>query len=250
MGRIACLPMYDFPWTASAQDALWRNLSTRLNKIAVDAPAELTRGPPLAEMWRAPELIFGQTCGYPYWRGLRAKARLIATPVYSFEGCEGPNHASFIVVRKDDRRRLLKTFRGARAAINGRDSNTGMNLFRAAIAPFARGRSFFAKVFVTGSHAASLDEVANGRAQIAAIDCVSFALLARGRPELTDAVKIIARTPSTPALPFIASSTLSDKTMESLRRARDSRLDRRGGSRSRGICARRGTRGGGDRPRL
>ena len=50
-----------------------------------------------------------------------------------------------------------------------------MNLFRAAIAPLAGGRPFFSEVIVTGSHAASLEAVADGNAPgLAAIDCVTF----------------------------------------------------------------------------
>jgi hypothetical protein len=37
---------------------------------------------------------------------------------------------------------VLKEFRGAVAALNAHDSNTGMNLFRAMIAPIAGGRRF------------------------------------------------------------------------------------------------------------
>ena len=218
MGAIACLPMYDFPWTASANDDLWENLSARLRKAGFKPPAELTRAKPLSELWRNPKLLFGQTCGYPYWRGLRERVRLIATPVYAFDGCEGGSHGSFIVARKDDRRKDLRAFRGARAALNGSDSNTGMNLFRATLAPLARRRPFFSQVFVTGAHAESLAEVAEGRAQIAAIDCVSFALLARGRPDLTERVKIVARTPMTPGLPFIASAAFDEAKIELIRR--------------------------------
>src|SRR5665811_293725 len=103
---------------------------------------------------------------------------------YGFEGCEGAKHCSFLIVRRGEAERGLAGFRGARAAINARDSNTGMNLFRAAIAPLAKGHPFFSDVVVTGAHALSFAAVAEGTADIAAIDCVSFGLLRRGRAEL------------------------------------------------------------------
>ena len=65
-GSIAILPMYDFPWIAGANDALWASISARLTKAGVQSPKALTRRPDLTAQWRNPGLIFGQTCGYPY----------------------------------------------------------------------------------------------------------------------------------------------------------------------------------------
>ena len=50
----------------------------------------------------------------------------------------------------------LRTFAGRRVAINGRDSNSGMNLLRAAVADLAGGRPYFSRVIETGAHMASL----------------------------------------------------------------------------------------------
>ena len=215
---IAGLPMYDFPWTASAQDAFWEALSMRLRGAGFKAPGALSRGLPPEGIWRDPTLIFGQTCGYPYWRSMRERVALIAAPTYFFEGCEGARHCSHLVVRRGEAARDLIGFRDARAAINARDSNTGTNLFRAAVAPLAQGRAFFSSVIVTGAHALSLAAVAEGTADIASIDCVSFALLGRGRPELVERVEILGRTPSSPSLPFIASASLAPEALATIRR--------------------------------
>src|ERR1700735_1567828 len=94
-----------------------------------------------------------------------------------------------------DSRCLLKEFRGAVAALNAHDSNTGMNLFRGMIAPIAGGPAFFSSTVVTGSHEASVAAVDNGEADLASIDCVSFALLKRGRPELMERGAIVAESP-------------------------------------------------------
>ena len=207
-GLVAGLPMYEFPWTAPALDAVWGWIGAFLRDRGVAAPASLTRDLPLQTLWRHPGLVLGQTCGYPYRHGLADVVELAATPVYAFDGCEGANHCSFLVVRADDPRRDLADFRGSRAAINARDSNTGMNLFRAALAPLAHGAPFFAEVAITGAHAASLAAVAAGTSDIAAIDCVTFGLLAKGRPELVAGVRVLACSPSSPGLPFIASAAL------------------------------------------
>ena len=218
-GFVAALPMYDFPWVAEATDAVWRALAGRLRESGLEAPETLERTRPAMEVWRDPRLLFGQTCGFPYWQSLRDRVSIVATPVFAFEGCDGPDHCSFVVSRKGGLRKRLEDFRGAVAAINGRDSNTGMNLFRAAVAPLANGAPFFGEVIVTGAHFQSLEAVAEGRADIAAVDCVSFALLAKGVPHLVERIDIVARTPATPALPYIASATLSSGHLAAIRDA-------------------------------
>jgi ABC-type phosphate/phosphonate transport system substrate-binding protein len=216
---IAILPMYDFPWTVDANDALWAAISARLAEAGVPAPPTLIRDGDLAALWRHPGLIFGQTCGYPYVTGLKDKVTLIAGPEYSFPGSEGSSHRSFIIRRASDSRNSLSEFRGATAALNAHDSNTGMNLFRAAIAPIAGGKTFFSAIVVTGSHEASVAAVAEGRADLASIDCVSFALLGRGRSELVERVAVVAESPLSPCLPFIVSASLPAPTIAAVRQA-------------------------------
>jgi ABC-type phosphate/phosphonate transport system substrate-binding protein len=216
---IAILPMYDFPWTATANDALWASISTRLAEAGVQAPARLTRDGDLAELWRNPSLVFGQTCGYPYVTALEKTVTLIAAPEYSFPGCEGASHRSCLIRRASDSRIALNELRGAIAALNAHDSNTGMNLFRESIAPIAGGKTFFSSIVVTGSHEASVAAVVEGEADLASIDCVSFALLGRGRPELVERVAIVAESPLSPCLPFIASARLPQTTITAVRGA-------------------------------
>ncbi len=216
---LAALPMYDFPWTAQANDALWAAMALRLDQAGVEAPKALTRGGDLDAQWRDPRLVFGQTCGYPYATRLRDAVALIATPTYAFPGCEEGSHRSFLIRRTGDPRRAPADFRGATAGLNAHDSNTGMNLFRATLAPIAGGAPFFRAIIVTGSHEASVTAVAEGRADLAAIDCVSFALLARGRPELIERVAVVAESPLSPGLPFIASDRLGAAAIAAVRQA-------------------------------
>jgi ABC-type phosphate/phosphonate transport system substrate-binding protein len=216
---LAALPMYDFPWTAKANDALWAAIRSRLDEAGVEAPKTLTRGPDLDTQWRNPRLVFGQTCGYPYVGRLKDAVALIAAPIYAFPGCEDASHRSFIIRRASDARRALAEFRGAIAGLNAHDSNTGMNLFRAALAPLAGGAPFFRAIVVTGSHEGSVAAVAEGRADLAAIDCVSYALLARGRPALIERVAVVAESPRSPSLPFVASAHLGAAAIAAVREA-------------------------------
>ena len=216
---VAALPMYDFPEIFAANDALWRRIAAGLRTRGVEAPAELTRGRDLMDLWRDPGLILAQTCGYPFLTVLREAVVLIATPEYAFPGCDGADHCSFIVCSTRAPRRDLRAFRGSAAALNADDSDSGMNLFRATIAPIAGGRRFFSKVVVTGSHAASLEAVAGGLADLAAIDCVTFGLIARLRPALAARVAIVAESPRSPGLPLVMSAGLPAATRDAVREA-------------------------------
>ena len=210
---VAALPMYDFPEIFAANDALWRRIAGGLSGRGVDAPPKLTRGRALMKLWRDPGLIFGQTCGYPFVTALSDAVVLVATPEYAFPGCDGPDHRSFVVRAANDPRKHLEDFRGAGAAINARDSDSGMNLFRATIAPVAGGRPFFSKVLVAGSHRKSVEAVAAGRAALAAIDCVTFGLIARLNPALVARVAVVAESPPSPGLPFVMSAGLPESIL-------------------------------------
>jgi len=213
----AALPMYDFPWVRPATVRLWTTIRDSLRARGVDAPEALTQEGDIRSAWVSDSLLLGQTCGYPYWRGVRRKAEILAVPIYGFAGCEGPNHRSFLIAHRDDPRCSLAEFRGDKAAINSVDSNSGMNLLRAAVAPLAGGEPFFADVVETGGHAYSLLAVAEKRAEVAAIDCVTYALLVSGASQLVAQIKIIGETLSSPALPFIASRALPARTRAAVR---------------------------------
>lgn len=206
-GLVASLGMYEFPFVADANARLWAAIAGYLRAAGIPAPENLVSGEP-QDVWTDPRMIFGQTCGYPLVTSLRDRVAIVATPTYAFEGCEGPNHCSFVVTHVKSRQRSLAGFEGARAAINNPGSNSGMNLFRGLLAPLARGRPMFCEVVVTGSHAASLAAIAAGEADIAAIDCVTFGLLRRAKPELLEGVVAIAKTQSSPGLPFVINAEL------------------------------------------
>ncbi len=206
----ASLGMYDMPWLQAANDALWAGLAARLRAASVvSVPEALDRTRPLAKIWHDPTLLFAQTCGYPLVTELRDVVTPIAAPVYCWPGCVGATHCSVIIVPTASSFEALSDLRGRRAAINGRDSNSGMNLLRHAVAPLADDGRFFGEVVITGSHLGSLNHVARGKADVAAIDCVTFGLVERHRPELVNGVRVICETAKSPALPFVTRASAS-----------------------------------------
>jgi ABC-type phosphate/phosphonate transport system substrate-binding protein len=219
---IASLPMYDLPELREANDALWAALRARLLAQGVDClPRALTREPDLDAIWNAPNLLVAQTCGYPFMTRLRHRVRLVATPRYLARGCDGPFHRAAIVVRKGSRAQSLADLRGLRLAFNAPDSNTGVNLLRAELAQVAHGAGFFAATVSTGSHADSAAAVAEGRADVASIDCVTWAFLQRLRPALTERLAVLAWTARSPGLPLVTSRLTDRTTFTWLRQALD-----------------------------
>ncbi|RYD49220.1 MAG: phosphate ABC transporter substrate-binding protein [Sphingomonadales bacterium] len=224
--RLASLAMYVAPPpVAQATDALWAFVARWLTDAGMaGVPGSLDRSISHDDAWMRPDLLLSQTCGYPYVTSLRGNVRLVATPCYAYPGCDGPDMRSFVIVRKDAGIAALEDLRGRTAAINSRDSNSGANLFRAAIAPIARGPRFFGRVIETGGHAASIAAVAEGRADCAAIDCITYGHVARFAPEDLADIVVLAETPSGPGLPLITRGSASDEEVALLRSALDASL--------------------------
>jgi ABC-type phosphate/phosphonate transport system substrate-binding protein len=200
----ATLPMYDLPEAAEATAELWRGLARHFRQAGIeDVPDDLTRNPKLPAHWISPDLLFSQTCGYPLRHAVIGKLQLVATPCYDAAGCEGSSYRSILLVQGSSRARSLAELQGARAAFNGTDSQSGYNALRFMVAPLARGGRFFGEVVETGSHAASLAAVAAGRADLAAIDCVSLALFRRYHREAVKEVRELCLSPAAPSLPYV-----------------------------------------------
>jgi ABC-type phosphate/phosphonate transport system substrate-binding protein len=219
-GRIAALPMYDFAPLRAATDGFWSAIAARLRACGLtDVPPVLTRDVSHIETWRDPRLLFGQACQYPLASTWHEAVRLVAIPAYAAPGCEGSRYRSVVIVRIGDPAQRLADVRGRRCAVNERSSNSGSNLLRAAIAPLAEQGRFFSSVEETGGHLASVRAVAEGAADVAAIDCVSYAHIQHFHPELTARLRILDWTASSPGLPFVTARAGDASILPALRTA-------------------------------
>ncbi|HET8727404.1 MAG TPA: PhnD/SsuA/transferrin family substrate-binding protein, partial [Alphaproteobacteria bacterium] len=170
MTRRASLPMYDLPELREATDAWWHGLAAALRREGLQGvPAALTRSPDPATDWTDLDLLLSQACGYPLVHDFADRLQPVATPRYAVPGCEGALYCSRIVVGRASPAERLEDLRGRVCAVNGWDSQSGWNALAAAAASLAPDGRFFAGALVTGSHAASLAAVAEGRAAVAAI---------------------------------------------------------------------------------
>lgn len=217
---VATLGMYDFPAVRAANDRLWAYVHGHLVAAGWrEVPERLDRARAIDDVLADPGLVFGHTCGYPLRTRFAGRLRVVATPDYRGPYASGGRHCSVVVVRRDDPAADLAALRGRVAAVNGFDSNTGMNLLRAAVAPLAGGRAFFGGVLETGAHVASLAAVADGKADVAAIDGVTFDLVARHMPDNIADVRVLARTADSPNLPFVTRADAPDALVAALRAA-------------------------------
>lgn len=212
------LPMYNVsPAVREAYEAL---LDTVLDVLRADGwqgQVELVRDPALPDLWKQPDLLFGQTCGYPYMTQLLGQVQLIATPSYAMPGCNGSDYSSAIVVRSNSDITRLADARGRIAAANDRHSNSGMNVLRHAVAPLAVDGRFFENVIWSGSHYASLGLVREGTADIAAVDCVTFAYLQQENPAWLEGLSVLQYSASSPGLPMIAGQQVPAEVVTQLR---------------------------------
>jgi ABC-type phosphate/phosphonate transport system substrate-binding protein len=215
---IAGLPMYDPPELHRIVDAWWSGLARAFRAEGIDdVPDGLDRSRAAEALWAAPDLIFAQACGFPLVTSFTGRLRYLATPHYAGPGCEGPLYCSWIVVPADSTVRTIEDLRGKCCSISGRISHSGYNALRALIAPLACNGRFFGSVSVSGGHAASLAQLARGATDVAAIDCITYALLGRCRPQVVAATRVIGRTASAPGLPYVTGASASPDLIRRLR---------------------------------
>ena len=198
---IASLGMYDFGAAMAANDRLWALIRDGLRSEGIAAPDALTRGEAAYwPAWEAPDLLLSQTCGYPYRARLHGRVAYVGTPDYGVEGCPPGHYRSLFVVRADDPRQTLSDFDGAPFAYNEALSQSG---WAAPQTHAARLGIRLPSAFKTGEHRLSAKAVAEGRADIAALDAVTHALLLDNNGPGIAGLRVIAACDPTPGLPFI-----------------------------------------------
>ena len=205
----ASLPMYDRPATKDANQRFWNLIRSRLQDLGIDAPARLSTNTEGAEFWTAKDMLFSQTCGMPYRTKLYDKVKIAGTPDYGIENCPPGYYRSVLIKHKSDPRSSLDEFSGKRVALNGFNSQSG---FAALADAINNMDTRFSQCLVTGAHANSVAAVADGKADIAAIDIITWRLLAREK-DVTEDVEVFAQTDPTPGLPFICNINICAKTV-------------------------------------
>lgn len=214
----ASLGMYDLPELTAVTDAWWAGLRRHFAAQGLrDLPETLNRTGDPVDRLKAGGLIFAQTCGFPLTHQLKDHVQLLTTPRYAMPGCAGASYVSWIVVRSDDKAKTVADLRGGRVAFNDDGSQSGYNTLRARIAPLAAGKSFFGAAIASGAHRHSLAMVKSGAADAAALDCVTFGLIARVASGEVRGIRVLCASSAAPGLPYVTAKTTSDTDVQRLR---------------------------------
>lgn len=208
---IASLEAYDPPELRWTNDSLWRRWRTGLIDRGVDAPPSLSRN----EDWNAPDLLVAQTCGLPF--ALDGHLQLVATPVYRAPGCDGALYRSVLVARSSEAGRPLADFGNSVVAVNSWHSHSGFTALCEALATPNLPRPFFAKALLSGSHSASAEILAQGKADIASIDCVAWELAKSAGIETVTRLAVLGWPPPAPGLPLVTSGSRPAEIVKTLR---------------------------------
>ena len=196
---IASLMMYQHPQLLEAHNRYWQLIRNNLREAGLDSPETLSQDTEEFTVWKHPELVLSQTCGMPYRTWLHDTVALVGTPDFAVTDCPPGYYRSALVVRADDSRATLDEFQQATFAYNQTFSQSGY------AAPFWHLKPlgfWFENRLHTEQHLESARAVAEGRADIASLDAVSWRLALRYEP-FTAGLRVIEWTKPTPGLPLI-----------------------------------------------
>ena len=169
----ASFPWYDLPSVRWANDAIWQ---------AMGLGGRLDRATPVEQQWRAYDLVVSQACGLDLFLA-DAPIEPVLAPVFDLD-CEAGSYYSYLVGSRD-----------GTAAVNSLSSRSGLSALLTVCEP--------SSLLVTGSHAASLSAVRDGSADMACIDAVTWSILERDAPPCVRGLRVLDRTCSAPAPPYV-----------------------------------------------
>ncbi len=206
---IASLMMYARSELTDAHDRYWQLIRRALAEHDIESPETLAQNADEFEVWKAPNLVLSQTCGMPYRLWLHDKVTLIGTPDFGVDGCPPGYYRSALVVRADDPRKRVEEFEKSVFAYNQSFSQSG---YAAPYNHLASKGIWFENQLQTGGHVLSARAVADGKADIAALDAVSWRLMQRYE-DFTTKLSVLDWTEPTPGLPYIAAKGVDKRAI-------------------------------------
>lgn len=129
-------------------------------------------------------------------------------------------YRSYIIVPAASHDRILQQLRGKRFAFTDELSLSGFTYIAHLLKKIGSDyQSFFQSVTFTRSHDRSIEAIANGLFDGAAVDSLVFDQLAKAKPEIGAAVHIIHRSPEFGVSPVVISTRIPSERREALRNA-------------------------------
>ena len=143
---------------------------------------------------------------------------LLAAPVLQGERyADRPIYFSDVIVQKDSMFQSFADLRGQVWGFNGKESQSGYGVVRYHLSKLDDPGNFFERAVETGSHANSIEQVASGDIDAAAIDSHLMALEQRENPDLTAQLRILGSLGPSTVQPVVAAVRLSDTLKARLR---------------------------------
>ncbi|MDP2371095.1 PhnD/SsuA/transferrin family substrate-binding protein [Rhodoferax sp.] len=168
------------------------------------------------DLLRLQKVDFAWICDYPFVF-FKDQTRLLAIPVYRGR----PTYQSYLIVPADDRQTTsISQLKNRVFAYADPYSNTGYLTPRFELQKLGHNPShFFSKTFFTWGHGRTVEAVATGLAQGGAVSSHVWDTLAKVKPELTAATRIVATSPEYGFPPFVARSAISDAEFRAMQQA-------------------------------
>jgi len=206
--------MYDLTEVHTSTMQLVDALAASLCAIGLDAHADVPVASGHADLlryWSSDGMLLSQSCGLPFIEDLHDVVDIVGTPLWTDVSDDRGWYQTVIVVRESLGITSIDNAQGLRPVINHSRSLSGWCSLGVALANGAGGlleaRPSAHPYVESGGHAASLQMLQDGEADIASIDAATFRLLSSHRPGLTSNLRVIGRGPLVPATPFIISKS-------------------------------------------
>jgi len=190
---VASLAMSTLLPLRGAVDSLWGVVRRHLGW----GPSELEWEMLTPGVWHHPDLLVAQTCGWPLVTRLADEVAVVGTFDYDVPGSVEGRYRSVLISREATAIEQLRGQPGVVAARNADDSLSGWISLQHAWGGVP------AAVVETGSHLGSVRAVAEGRADVASIDAVTWALISSLEPELVRSLSVVGSGPLVPCLPLV-----------------------------------------------
>jgi phosphonate transport system substrate-binding protein len=184
-----------------------RKLNRRVEFVRRDSYIETM------DLLRLRKLDFAWICDYPYVH-FKSHLRLLAVPVYQ----GAPYYRSYLIVPASDQQTTsIAQLRKKVFAYTDPYSNTGYLSPRYQLHELKENPAqFFDRAFFAWSHRKAIEAVATGLADGAAVSSHVWDTLAKIKPELTAATRIVSKSPEYGFAPFVAQAAVSKEDFRSM----------------------------------
>jgi hypothetical protein len=156
------------------------------------------------------EVDLAFSCGLPLARA--GEWTMLVAPVGSGPGYRGrPVYFTYFVVALDHPARRFEDLAGTRLVMNEPASHSGFAAVLAELDSRRLDLGFFGGHRFSGGHQSSVEAVAGGSGEVAAVDSLMFDAFVEQRPELADQLRVAATGAAWPAPPLAVRSSLADR---------------------------------------